>query len=153
LVRSDHTATNPADGDIAISDVRFFKNDTMLVASGEDGTVRLWSVAKLEQRQILTGHIGGISHLAVTANDNLLATAGRDGTVRLWDLNTDEPLVVWPAHDGEVNSVAFTPDGRGIITAGDDSTARRYWIGDSPEYLINEAQRQLPREIQMTDQP
>jgi WD40 repeat protein len=70
--------------------LRFSPDSRLLVFGAEDGSVRLWDVAKAKDLFPPRGHCGGIE--AVFSPDGRkLATAGGEGTLRLWDLTGPRP--------------------------------------------------------------
>ena len=121
-------------GDVAIA----FNPGEHLLASGSDGTVRLWDVADpVHPRplgQPLTGGTGTVYSVAFSPGRQTLAIGGSDGTVRLWD-------VADPAHPrplgqpltggtGTVYSVAFSPGRQTLAIGGSDGTVRLWDVAD-----------------------
>jgi WD40 repeat protein len=67
-----------------VSSVAFAPDDKTLAAAGDDGTIRLWSLATYQPVLTLKKHAGGVTGIAFTRDGNLLASCGGDGDVRLW---------------------------------------------------------------------
>ncbi len=108
--------------------VAFSPKGTILAAGSEDGTVRLWDVAR---RRLLgpplAGHADAVSSLAFTADGTILASASNDGGVRLWDVARRRllapPLV---GQTGFAHGVAFSPNGR-ILASGGGAGTIQLW--------------------------
>jgi WD40 repeat protein/peroxiredoxin len=95
-----------------------------LASASVDGSVRIWDLAKLEQRAALP-HDAGVTSVALARDGKLLASGGSDGVVRLWDLSA-EPGPTVLRHGHEVGSLAYSPDGR-LLASGDFSGAVNLW--------------------------
>ncbi len=64
-----------------------FSRDGKALASGdEDGTIKLWDVAKAKELASFKGHTGGISSLAFSADSKVLVSGSEDKTIKLWDV-------------------------------------------------------------------
>jgi len=117
---------------------------TLLVSTGDDGTVRIWDpIAGQQIGDSLTGHTGGVLGVTTVSGvdesgrpvgTTLLATTGDDRTVRIWDPTPrrrgDSPLTgqarplvglcTLPGTDA-----AGRPDGTTVLaTTGEDGTIR-----------------------------
>jgi WD40 repeat protein len=76
----------------------------LLASCGGDGTVRLWSLTGVTDREgmpgvqaevgsgqllaSLQGHTGAVRGVALSADGQLVVSGGYDGTVRLWEAST-----------------------------------------------------------------
>jgi len=64
-----------------------FTNDgTLMVATGNEGAVRVWDVETMTPYHTFTGHTDGVPGCAITADGKHVITSSRDKTVRLWAL-------------------------------------------------------------------
>jgi WD40 repeat protein len=64
----------------------FDPSGTLLVSSGKDRTVRLWTPANSQPIKALEGHEAWVEGVTFAARGTRLASVGADRTVRLWDL-------------------------------------------------------------------
>ncbi|MFI1829673.1 trypsin-like peptidase domain-containing protein [Streptomyces sp. NPDC020412] len=73
---------------------------TLLAATADDKTVRLWNVADRSYVGTLHGHLRTVSAVTPVSVSGrpLLASTGRDRTVRLWDLDTLSQVMEIPLH-------------------------------------------------------
>jgi hypothetical protein len=96
--------------------------DGSWLATGDNGTVRVWDVATGQQRSALSGHTGWVNAVAVAPDGSWLATSGDDdGTVEVWDVATGQQRAALTGHTRGVSAVAVAPDGSWLAT-GDNGT-------------------------------
>jgi hypothetical protein len=60
-------------------------HDRKVLASGGDGTVRVWDTATGQETRRLTGHRGEVTALAFAPDGRSLATGSTDATALVWD--------------------------------------------------------------------
>ncbi|WP_462186324.1 MULTISPECIES: hypothetical protein [unclassified Frankia] len=97
-----------------------------LASGGNDRTVRLWDVATLEQRAVLTGHTDNVLGVGISPDGALVASAGADHTVRVWRVSDGAAVATLIGHVHTVRDAAFSPNGAWLATAGGDG-ALRIW--------------------------
>ncbi|MGB3138398.1 MAG: hypothetical protein WBB18_16440, partial [Nodosilinea sp.] len=129
----------------------------ILISTGDDGTIRFWSMA--DGRPLVTlanAHAVPINALEISNNGKLLISADSDGAVYMWDL-VDAAGRIDPQHlvttgpiqtlqaDGTVNDLRFTRDDSYLISGGkslhvwnlDDLDQRSTLAGHQPLTFIN----------------
>jgi WD40 repeat protein len=102
-----------------------------LLAGAEHGPGRGWLrprfaslVPRGPLRQILFGHSGAVTAVALSSNGNRALSGSNDNTLRLWDLATGETLRTLKGHTDPVNAVALTADGSRALSGSWDNTLR-----------------------------
>ncbi len=80
--------------------------------------IRTWDAETGESLNVLPGHIGEISGMALFPNGKLLASCGRDGTFRLSDIESGKSLAVLKDEGNSVVAAAFSADGKRLASGG-----------------------------------
>jgi eukaryotic-like serine/threonine-protein kinase len=102
----------------------FTPDGQTLAVGADDGSVKIWDVARREVRLTLPAHKGPVWSVAF-GRDGTLASGGDDGFVRLWQATSfEESRSI--VHAKGVRALAFSPDGRTLAIGGRDG-ALRLW--------------------------
>ncbi|WTX00157.1 hypothetical protein OG216_45445 [Streptomycetaceae bacterium NBC_01309] len=119
--------------DCPLRTLAFSPDGSLLTASGDDLTVRVWDTTTLGPAcEPLTGRAGTVWSAAFSPCGSVLGTAG-DHTVRLWDPAAGRATRVLKAkHFSEIRSLAFSPRGS-FLAAGDDGGMVHLWNQRSRE--------------------
>jgi WD40 repeat protein len=92
-----------------------------VVCGSSDASIKVWRVPNVRCQTTLTGHLAGVSALAVCAGSRLLISGDLDGVLKVWNvhmgtlmctLNDPEPMgPIWAlaavSHDQFVSSAGF----------------------------------------------
>jgi len=108
-----------------------FTSDGATLASGGEGTIKLWDLQTGALRNTLTGHAGRVNSLAFTPDGRALASGSHDRTVRIWDPASGQMRCVHRGHQQPVYGVAFDRGGWRVLSAGEDGTVR-VWDPETP---------------------
>jgi WD40 repeat protein len=111
----------------------------LLMSGGDDGTIRVWTLALMPLGEQRGAHPGGVRAIEAIPGDVSLASAGSDGRLRRWMLTDDGQLVP----RGETSRLhagirCLELDGRGqrifagletgeIVSVAIDGAARKSW--------------------------
>ncbi|MCE9532361.1 MAG: hypothetical protein K8T89_14755 [Planctomycetes bacterium] len=113
-----------------------FSQDGKQLASGhDDGTIRLWDVAKGKLIAKWQGHKGAVSAITFRDKRGHLATAGEDRLIHVWDVASRKLLSTLKGHSDRIPSLAWQPKGEFLVSAGWDTTAR-VWDMSKPDPLM-----------------
>jgi WD40 repeat protein len=110
---------------------RFSPDGKFIVATGENGMIRLWAIDDGKYWD-LEGHKGIVNSLGFSPNGEILATVGADAIVRLWSIPPSPSISVvkllssFKTFHGTLHSVNFNPDGKLLATATEDGGVQ-FW--------------------------
>jgi WD40 repeat protein len=109
------------------TDAVFSPDGNLLAVAGQDGSVRIWDVAKGDRLFYFPVHTNPVLAVAWSPDGLFLADASADRTVHV--LSANDPLggrlvgnLV--GHGAAVRAIAWRPDGRSLLSGGADGTAR-----------------------------
>jgi cytochrome c len=112
-----------------------FLGDGRMATAGADGKIAIWTSGRPQPDQVIEGHAGPISGLAVSPDATKLASASWDHTVRLSSLSGGETRVL-EGHSQNVNGVAFAPDGQSLVSVGYDLTVRIWHLAGGTSDIV-----------------
>lgn len=94
-----------------VSCVRFSPNNhnPIIVSSGWDRMVKVWSLQNCKLKTNHVGHKGYINTVTLAPDGSLAASGGKDGMAMLWDLNDDKHLYTLD-HNDTINALCFSPN-------------------------------------------
>ncbi|GAB4531313.1 MAG: caspase family protein [Pleurocapsa sp.] len=91
----------------------------VLVSTGVDKTVRLWTIS---HNYFSTSP--GISSVAISPQDsNIFAAADRNNQIKIWQ-NNSQLLQTLPGHQETITQIKYSPDGKIIASASWDKTIK-----------------------------
>ncbi|MEM9840556.1 MAG: NB-ARC domain-containing protein [Pseudomonadota bacterium] len=112
----------------------FSPDGTRALTASEDGTARLWDVARGKEIWSFNGHGDWVQSAVFSSDGTKVLTASEDGTARLWDVKMGTEIMSFDGHHNEVSSAVFSPDDASILTASHDHTAR-LWDAETGKQL------------------
>ncbi|HYE94803.1 MAG TPA: T9SS type A sorting domain-containing protein [Rubricoccaceae bacterium] len=105
----------------AVRRVDFSADGTLLVSGGDDGLVKVWSVADGSLVRTMTGHSGAVTALDLSDDDRFVVSGG-DTTIRLWDFGTGALRHTYTEEAWAPTDVEFFPNGASFAYTREDAT-------------------------------
>jgi WD40 repeat protein len=112
-------------GKVGVADLALTPDGATLIATSNEGEVKIADIARREVRHTLTAHKDtAISACLVSPDGKRFVTVGNYQVVKCWDLSGQElrQWVVGPSRAALVNCIAFTPDSKQLVTGNTDTT-------------------------------
>jgi len=97
--------------------VLFSRDGGLLVSSGMDKRVMLWSVPDWQLSHSFQAHQNSVNGISLSPDGNTLATVSTDTTVRLWDFPSADLRYTLQDRRKVVSAVRISPDG-GVVASG-----------------------------------
>jgi WD40 repeat protein len=104
--------------------VAFSPDGTSLFVGGDDGLIRIWSIATGAQIGQLAGHTEGVTSLTFMGGATQLVSTSWDSTARVWGLGRAITSQILPHPDTVVWSAAYNRQNGQIVTSAGDGSAR-----------------------------
>jgi hypothetical protein len=79
-------------------------------------------------RQVLQGHAGPVTAVALSANGEIAVSGGEDRTLRVWDVSTGRCRHVLQGHLRPVGAVAVSADGATAVSADQPHDEEHGWL-------------------------
>jgi WD40 repeat protein len=95
----------------------FSRDGSLLISSGMDKRVMLWSVPDWSLAHSLQAHNNSVNGIALSPDGATLATGSTDTTVRLWDFPEAQLRYTLQDRRKVVSNVKISPDGR-LVASG-----------------------------------
>jgi WD40 repeat protein len=110
---------------VEVADIALSPDGTMLVATSNEGEIKIAKIAGREVLKTMKGHEGMVLSCMISPDGKRFVTVGKDHIVKAWNLATGAELRRWDLgnHQGQfVMNIAFSADSRQVITANANTT-------------------------------
>ena len=98
--------------------------NTHLLASDENGTLRLWNFSQQRELHRFRDQGEPIQALIYTPDGRTFFTGNNEGVITRWDVFSRSTLNTIGGHDEGINSLSISADGVLLFSGSDDGTAR-----------------------------
>jgi WD40 repeat protein len=112
-----------------LQSITFSPDETQVVTTSLDESVRLWDTATGEALRILLGHKNKVFGARFIKNGRYLVTASQDRTLRIWEPNSGVTLRILQGHTAGITDIVSHSEQ--IFSASNDGTVMR-WETDLP---------------------
>jgi hypothetical protein len=120
-----------------LNSISFPKGDSSIfVTTGDDQTVRVWDLARGEERLAIQYEKARPQWACYTPDNTQIAVASNDGVIRLHDNTTGRLVRQFRGHTATATHVAFDSQGRRMVTSSDDLTVRIWDVETGMTTLI-----------------
>jgi WD40 repeat protein len=103
-----------------------------LALGSEDGTVRVWDIARLTELLVLQAGKSGVRSVSFSSEGRNLVAMDREGIVHTWNLTEQRAWRTLRGHGAAVSGVAINQDGT-IIATGCQDKMVRLWDGNTTQ--------------------
>ncbi len=101
-------------------------NNRVMVTTGTDHLLRLWSLPKGTLTKTLSGYQAPITTLVISQNSKFLVSGRADGTIQLWDAASGKILQTFRGHQTVITAIAISPDLQTLVSSSKDRTLRQW---------------------------
>lgn len=102
-----------------VTGVALTRDGATAVTCSEDGTVKVWDVARETERFVLSTGDGPLLSVVLTSDDTTIVAASASGVISVWDLTSGALRHRWPGL-GDGRALAISKDG-GTLLSGTGS--------------------------------
>ncbi|MEM7769713.1 MAG: serine/threonine-protein kinase [Cyanobacteria bacterium P01_E01_bin.6] len=92
-------------------------DSTMLVSSGFDSALKLWSLPQGQSMGALQGNTKRLTSVAIDADGKAIASGGYDGRIRLWSMPDGELRYTLPRQNDIIQALVFNPQKPILVSA------------------------------------
>ena len=117
-----------------VDSVKFSPDGRKLATASQDGTARVWDVAKSRELFEFPLGVAGNVTLAFSPDGKSLAATGHNNGATVWDLTSGKEVVSLTGHSTPLAQLTFNPKGTQLATAGEDGV--RIWDLDSGKEVL-----------------
>jgi transcription initiation factor TFIID subunit 5 len=103
-------------------------DNSLLITSSEDGTIRLWSLQLFTTLMVFKAHNHCVWSVDFGPNGYYFASGSQDRTACVWTTENPHPMRVLAGHTSDVDVVKFHPNGNYLATGSCDKTVRLWDI-------------------------
>ncbi len=117
-------------------------DETTIVSSSCDKSLKMWDIGNKECIHTFTGHTAPVTSVA-RIDEKTIVSSSNDTTLKLWDLEKKRCIATLKGHTGPVNKVIVLPESKKIVSCSDDTTVKIWESDFDPKPIQNATLREL----------
>ena len=116
-------------------------SDDALLASGDNGTLKIWNVKTT--KCLRTMECGYSICSTFLPGDRHLVVGTKTGELHLYDVGSSTLLETFKAHQGSIWGVCVRPDGKGMVSGSADKDIK-FWDFEIKDIIVNPDEADMP---------